>query len=228
MTPRRQLRAPTSRDLSKLALARASSRLALDLARRAHSDAAVAAFRAEIGATIRQVSPFVTAALFGIGLTLDAVVEAMRPGVGWPDRPGVPAVSALLRAIAPAAAGSAPGSGPKPRPAYAVVSDLPGVDVGTSAGDYLHVYVLDHSIEAAGRMGRHWFDTCFGTLGVETQMRTGGKLRFEGRRLEDVLEVPASLRRGWIVENVSPSDDPLGVKLAVWTGVRRYRAPWQR
>lgn len=230
MKMRRANRAPRSRDLSRLVLARASARLSVERANGVFADSILDAFRAEIGATVRLVSPLLLALLEHEGIAIDDLACRLRPAEGWPHRPRLPAAEVRFRAMPEDLVWPIVSSERVGRPFATPVDEWHGVEIGNGAGDTIAIHVVDHSLEVAARLRGAWYTTLFGAAQVEVPGATLARMSAArpGRPLEEALSLPAIRGRGWVVEGAFDRLLEEEVEITAVTGMRRYRMPWVR
>lgn len=219
-----RMRGPSSRDLSRLVLARASARLAVDQARLAWSAAVDAAYRAEAAATVTRASAFLSAVLANAGLTPSELLPSFAPPTGWPASPRVPASTPIRGSKVHARTGRRAVGRAEPLP-WPDVRLLGGVDLSVGSMGRLRVHVVDHSIEVAGSWGELTFATLFGMLRVDIPpgMPPSSLVGYVGRPLSEVM--PDDVLRGgvWPIVDVVRGDGRRGWALLCRTGSERCR-----
>lgn len=156
-------RLPEPLDLTRLVLARASTRLALDHANDAFSDALLLAFRRELGATVRSVSPLLVALLDACAMDLDECVSSIRPVPGWPDRPTLP-VSGPHRDGSKGTVRGGSEAAWRARAKAFAPHDCHACTIYPAGGERLTVHVVDHSIEVAAWLGPIRLRSLFGAF----------------------------------------------------------------
>lgn len=224
--------APTNGDYRRIRNARRSTRdrcREIDAARAA---AIFEAFRRELGATVRSASPLLIAILAIEGLSLDDVVEKLEPTPGWPiyPRPSgaktTHAVYAHLQGhskmgISRLAAGSPKQIAQRRSVARSFIR---------TAGGYLDLNVIDHSLEIEAKIGAALITTCFGELHVQLDDEFPATLLAAsvGRLLEEIVDYDAWRGRGWRIAETTVENFGLGSRLIVVTGSVDYRMPWAR
>lgn len=197
----------TLADLARRRKARSVARRAVRLAEEEMKASVVAAYRGELGMTIRSASPVLVALLEHAGSSLDAVAWQLRPPKLWPARPRVP--SSLVPAMHDHALRY-----------YAVarraeleelenwLPPLPEeVEMRLPCGGHVRAVVAGHALEARGRVGEVLFSTSDGIL----RLRLGGELptsvvqALPGLAFHDLVQHLALDGHGWTFVRLDPS-----------------------
>lgn len=148
--------APSVIDMRRQKAARGSARQQVAEADAIFAARSLEAFRQEVGAIVRSVSPFLIALLAAEGLVLDDVIEAIEPGYGWPGRPRISSrrkeLVASRHAFRHVVAGLLHDLQPDSFAMHGVSVDLSGY---TSAKVHLNA----HSIEVRVRLGTATFSS---------------------------------------------------------------------
>ncbi|MDH7971267.1 hypothetical protein QH494_03665 [Sphingomonas sp. AR_OL41] len=187
------------------------------------------AFREEMGVNVRSASPFLVGLLRGEHLTLDEAVHLINPLPGWPRRPrlssaGSGALGPNLHMFRHYFAGLAAGVGHPP-----LRDEFHGHTFILAEGGHARMQVVGHSIEVEAKIGSVRFETRFGVLRIELDRSLPETLALAslGRDVEQIVDHPALLGRGWrIVEVVAARSPFLGSVLVVPTGAIPYSLPW--
>lgn len=160
------------------------------------------------------------------GLTLDDAVALLQPLAGWPSRPRL--------------------SGPRgARPLYAHmlrpdVAGVPPMQISESAlighrfhraeGGYLHLKVVDHSLELEAQVGPAFMISRFGELRIELDFELPQTLftACVGRLIEEVVDHQVWRGRGWRIVAIEEGFVLWSQTLVVAMGSVPYRMPWAR
>ena len=160
------------------------------------------AFRWELAAPIREVSPFLLSLLTAEGLTLADVVDRVVPTSGWPRRPMLPGVArgwkegrhAIRHSYASAVLGLPGGK----------AEMLHGFAFRLGVGGWANVRLVARGLEVTATSGTAVFRSRSGGLRVAIASRLPAALTAAaiGRPLDDVLIHPAIVGCGWRVNAV--------------------------
>lgn len=220
---------PNTLDLTKLVLARASTRLALGHANDAFADAMLAAFRQEIAATVRSVSPLLDSLVASLGTSVDDLVPSLRPVPGWPDWPRLPVSGAQQTSVAGVAPGTASEAAWRARTTAFGPEICHSLTIQPSYDERLMIHVVDHSLEVAAWLGSIRLRSLFGAFRMAVP-RADWQAPYPphvGDRLEDLVTQPALRGRGWTVAAVDRQGSSRDYRLSVRTGSRAYSLPWR-
>lgn len=221
---------PTADDLAKLALARAGARLAVRRSNAEHQSAITGAFRAELSATVRAVSPFLLSLCHHEGLSLNGLVRGIVPFRRWPERAlrsGGTAKAKWARKswrhFLAAGDGSWMGS-------LFIAQEHHGIRVTTAPGDELFVHVVDHGLEAVGSLGPVRFATRQGELRLRYVGTLPETLRAAavGRPVGALLDHAIFRGMPWIIESVEAVGLDGQWAFVVATGHAPFRCPWRQ
>lgn len=217
--------APTNSDRQRIRQARRQARFQHAEIEEVRDAAALAAFRAEIGAVIRSASPLLISLLGLEGLTFDSAVARLKPSELWPRRPRLsargckrPSHGHLLRYYLL-------GIGPT----QLSVPPLPSRRFDRDDGSYIVLQMVDHSLELAASIPPVWLKTRFGQLRVQLDTALPDTIAAAcvGRMIEEVVDHEAWRGRGWrIVAVEEPVASYFGQTLVVAMGSVPYRITW--
>lgn len=220
----------TDRDVAILRVARSTARRrvrAIDEARRLLM---LDAFRLELGATIRCVTPLLAPLLALNDTTLDEAVWAIEPPGGWPRYPR----------IGTFVAGQACGCRSTHRSftfAAGAMTRCPfcchdrGALFSITSGSWFRIDVFRHSLEVTGRLGSMRFATELGKLNIQIDANLPLTVRTAciGRMVGDVIDHEVFQDQSWKI--VATVDAPYQFDrqvLIIETNFTQYRTPWAR
>jgi len=214
---------PAAGDLARAVLARARSRIAVELAHEAYRGALWSVLRTELGESVTKVSSFVIALLEDARLSLDDLAWMIEPAREWPKQ--MVAAGTIARPGELGAAVTREGSRQRLdlRRRHGLTFHLPG-------GGSLRLHVVDESLEIAGRLGGMGIRTRFGTLrlvipGALPLSVVQGSI---GLPAEALVDLRALIGRGWPVIGLEPSTRSEGWTAIVRAGSVPYTMPWAR
>lgn len=223
---------PTNRDRSRIRAARARARSFTDEIAERRRAALLRVFRAEIGATVRSVSPFLVSILEVEDRSVDDIAPCIFPADGWPRRPRLgdmleetlgPKRHVLRHYLA--------GVLTRPGAARSLPADLHGCDFVLYGGGCARVKVVGHSLEVEVAFKAVRLETRFGMLriGLDRRMPEILAAACIGTPVESIVDHAALRGRGWTIAFVEEPSNPLdGQVLCVATGSMAYQLPWAR
>ena len=190
------------------------------------------AFRAELSATVRSVSPFLEALLKSEGLSIDQVVSGMKPVPGWPRRPrlsrggivGCEVDRHMYRYYLAA-------SLTKGRQQHPYRDSTHGLTLLLSSGAEARVQILGHSLEVELDMDAVRFETRFGILRIELGEPLPETIAagIVGRPIDAVIDNPVLRGSSWVISAVEEAAYPfVGQVLVINSGNSPYCLPWVR
>ena len=188
-----------------------------------------AAYHAELGATIRSVSPFLVALFAAQGISLDHAVALIEPPPGWPRRPrlsmggaaGIKQVHHYYRWFTRTI-----WSGRRPPPSR---DGTHGHSLNLGDGDWARIEVFGHSLEVRAQIGGARFDTRFGVLRIELPDALPETLALAciGWRASDIIDHASLREQHWLISGVEEALSPFrGQTLVLATGTLAYTMPW--
>ncbi|MFD1787700.1 hypothetical protein ACFSC3_08955 [Sphingomonas floccifaciens] len=220
----------TDRDAATLRTARRIAERRMRAIDEARDFLKLNAFRAELGATIRCVTPLLTPLLALQDTTLNDAVWTIQPPTGWPQHPRVGTFVAgqscgcrLTRRHFDFAGGV--------RTRCPFCSHDRGSFFSITRGSWFRLDVFRHSLEVAGRLGPIRFASELGRLNIEPGIDLPIAVRSAcvGKLIEEVIDHEIFLGRGWKIVDVAeaPLDSGRTVLIAD-TEFVAYRMPWAR
>jgi hypothetical protein len=210
---------PSEADLAGVVLARAAARLAVTRAFETYGSALERAFRAELGASVRRVSPVLLALLEREGLPLEEVVWSITPGLGWPFRPLSGATSAR--------------KGGRPAPVAERITDLrlrlsrAGTVLRLYEGGRIRIEVVDGALEVGGRIGTVRVATRGNVARLTVPGTVPRAVAFAavGHSADRLVDLAILRGRDWPVTAVEVGRPRIGSTFVVETGSRRCVLP---
>lgn len=188
-----------------------------------------AAYHAELGATVRSVSPFLVALFAAQGILMDHAVTLIEPPPGWPRRPrlsmggaaGIKQVHHYYRWFTRTI-----WSGRRPPPSR---DGTHGHSLNLGDGDWARIEVFGHSLEVRAQIGGARFDTRFGVLRIELPDALPETLALAciGWRASDIIDHASLREQHWLISGVEEALSPFrGQTLVLATGTLAYTMPW--
>ena len=220
---------PTAADRRRLRSARKIARQRVEMIVEAKQRAVRAAYHAELGATIRSVSPFLVALFAAQGISLDHAVTLIEPAPGWPRRPrlsvdgtaGIKQVRHYYRWITRTMSG-----GRRPPP-FRDGTHGHSFDLGDC--DWARIEVFGHSLEVRAQIGGARFDTLFGVLRIELPDAVPETLAMAciGRRVSEIVDHASLREQHWLISGIEEELPPFrGQTLVLAIGTLAYTMPW--
>lgn len=220
---------PTAADRRRLRSARTIARQRVEMIVEAKQRAMRAAYHAELGATIRSVSPFLVALFAAQGISLDHAVTLIEPPPGWPRRPrlsmggaaDIKQVRHYYRWFTRTMWG-----GRRPPPSR---DGTHGHSFDLGECDWARIEVFGHSLEVRAQIGGARFDTRFGVLRIELPGALPETLAMAciGRRVSEIVDHASLREQDWMIGGIEEALPPFrGQTLVLAIETLAYSMPW--